>query len=190
MSPTASPLSANRSMAVLPEVGRRAGSPVGSLPTSGRRRRSGMVRLLVAAGALVALAGCTVPSNAPTAYDDAVKANFVQGCVGDIPETNNTTTTLAASDFCGCAYDIFVDQVPFNDDARSAFPNYPTDAPTFTTFNDELTKSDTPQSVWETLPQPVRDDLATCPVPPGPVAPGGTSTTTPGNESTTTTAAG
>ena len=190
MSPTATTLSANRSMDARPLAGSAAGSSGGLLPTAGRRRRAGVTRLLVAVGAVVALAGCTVPSNAPTAYDDAVKANFVQGCVGDIPETNNTTTTLAASDFCGCAYDIFVDQVPFNDDARSAFPNYPTDAPTFTTFNDELTKSDTPQSVWETLPQTVRDDLATCPVPPGPVAPGGTSTTVATNESPTTTAVG
>lgn len=163
-----------------------------AVPVRDRRRRPTRVaRALVAAGAIVALAGCTVPSNAPTSYDDAVQANFVTGCVGNIPETNNTTTTLAPQDFCTCAYDVFVDQVPFNDDARSAFPNYPTDAPTFTTFNDELTKSDNPQSVWETLPQSIRDDLATCPLPPGPVAPGGTSTTdTTAAGETTTTAAG
>lgn len=147
-------------------------------------------RLLAAVGAVVALAGCSVPSNTPTTYDDAVRANFVQGCTGDIPETNNTTTTLAAEDFCTCAYEVFVDQVPYNDDARSAFPNYPAEAPTFTTFNDELSKSDTPDSVWDTLPQSVRDDLATCPLPPGPVAPEGASTTTTASAETSTTAAG
>lgn len=147
-------------------------------PGPGRRRGARLAAALGAAGAVVLLVGCTVPSNAPATYDDAVRTNFVQGCVGDIPETNNTTTTLAPADFCGCAYEVFVDQVPFNDDARSAFPNYPADAPTFSTFNDDLSSSDNPQSVWESLPQSVRDDLATCPLPPGPVAPDGTSTTT------------
>ena len=156
------------------------------------RRPTGVARALFAAAAVVALAGCSVPSNTPAAYDDAVKANFIEGCSGNIPETGNTTTTLASADYCSCAYDVFVDQVPFNDDARDAFPDYPSEAPTFTAFNDELTRSDNPQSVWEKLPQSVRDDLATCPVPPGPVAPGGGSTTTtaaPEETTTTTTAA-
>lgn len=151
------------------------------------RRSARRTPLIVAAVAVLALAGCTVPSNAPTAYDDAVKANFVQGCVGDIPETGGTTTTLAPADFCACAYDVFVAQVPFNDDVRGSFPNYPADAPTFTSFNDELAQSDNPQSVWETLPQSVRTDLDACPLPPGPVAPGPGAAPT---DTTATTAAG
>jgi len=176
--------------AASPGGGAVLGAP--GTPRAGRRRRRSSARpvlVALAAGALLALVGCSVPSNAPTTYDDAVRANFVQGCTGDIPETNNTTTTLAAADFCSCAYEVFVDQVPFNDDARSAFPNYPSDAPTFTTFNNDLGSSDTPQSVWEDLPESVRGDLATCPLPPGPVAPDGASTSTAPSE-TTTTAAG
>jgi len=167
-----------------------ASASAGGAIRRGRRGQRGTLLALVAAAAVV-LAACSVPSNAPTAYDDAVRANFVTGCVGDIPETNNTTTTLAASDYCSCAYEVFVAQVPFNDDARPAFPNYPSDAPTFTTFNDDLAKSDDPSSVWDSLPQSVRDDIDRCPLPPGPVAPGGgTSSSTAPAESTTTTAAG
>jgi len=171
-------------------AGRPAAAAHAAAPAAGRRPARRVARILAAVAVVAALAGCSVPSNTPTTYDDAVRANFVQGCTGDIPETNNTTTTLAAGDFCTCAYEVFVDQVPYNDDARAAFPNYPTDAPTFTTFNDELSSSDTPESVWETLPQSVRDDLATCPLPPGPVAPGGGSDTTSATAAETTTTAG
>jgi hypothetical protein len=189
MPPIATPFNESTAPTCANGAAPKVGRPVPAVA----RRRSGrrVSQVLAAVGVVAALAGCSVPSNTPTAYDDAVRANFVQGCTGDIPETNNTTTTLAAEDFCTCAYEVFVDQVPYNDDARAAFPNYPADAPTFTTFNDELSKSDTPDTVWDTLPQSVRDDLATCPLPPGPVAPDGASTTTTqASAETTTTAAG
>lgn len=139
-----------------------------------------------AAAVLLAAAGCSVPSNTPSAYDDAVKASFIEGCTGDIPETGGTTTTLAAADFCGCAYEVFADLVPYNDDARtdSVYSGYPADAPTFTKFNDELNKSDDPGAVWATLPESVRQELDRCPLGSGPLAP----TTTAGPATTTTAA--
>lgn len=129
--------------------------------------------LIASAVVLLAAAGCSVPSNTPSGYDDAVRANFVEGCTGDIPETGGTTTTLAAADYCECAYEVFEDLVPYNDDARddSAYAGYPADAPTFTKFNDELSKADDPASVWATLPESVRQELDRCPLGSGPVAP-------------------
>lgn len=178
------------SHAIVPTATVATATAVDAPAVSHRRRTvSRVARVLAATVAVVGLVGCTVPSNNPTSYDEAVQSNFVQGCVGAVPETNNTTTTLASQDYCTCAYRVFEQQVPFDDGARSAFPNYPADAPTFTTFNKDLAKSDNPQSVWDTLPQSIRDDLATCPVPPGPVAPNASTTTTVAGE-TTTTAAG
>ena len=119
----------------------------------GAPRRRWLVAL--AATALV-VAGCSVPSNNPEGYGDAVRANFISGCTGDIPETGGTTTTLASGDFCSCAYEVFVDTMPYDDDARSAYAGYPSDGPTFTQFNDELGKSDNPADVWATLPATIR----------------------------------
>lgn len=129
--------------------------------------------LIASAVVVVAAAGCSVPSNTPSGYDGAVRANFIEGCTGDIPETGGTTTTLAAADYCECAYEVFEDLVPYNDDARndSAFAGYPADAPTFTKFNDELSKADDPASVWATLPESVRQELDRCPLGSGPLAP-------------------
>jgi hypothetical protein len=159
---------------------------------STRPVRRGMHRhrwlLAVAATAVVVAAGCTVPSNNPESYGDAVRANFISGCTGDIPETNATTTSLASGDFCSCAYEVFVDTMPYNDDARSAYAGYPSDGPTFTQFNDELGKSDNPADVWATLPAVVTDKLDACPVDAsGPVAP---TTTQAGAATTTSTPAG
>jgi hypothetical protein len=135
-----------------------------------RRWRSTMV---VAAISVLALAGCSVPSNTPEGYDAAVQANFVEGCTGDIPETGGTTTTLAPADYCECAYEVFVTAMPYNDDARddSAYAGYPSDAPTFTKFNDELGKADDPAAVWADLPSGVRQELDACSSNGGPLAP-------------------
>lgn len=150
-----------------------------------RRWRSALV---VSAVVVLAAAGCSVPSNSPSGYDAAVRANFIEGCTGDIPETGGTTTTLASTDFCECAYEVFVDLVPYNDDARedSAFAAYPADAPSFTKFNDELSKADDPATVYATLPENVRQELDRCPLGSGPLAP---TTTAPTNGQTTVTVA-
>lgn len=167
-----------------------APEPTGTETTRRTRspRRAGVVAAAVAAGLL--LASCSVPSNAPEAYSDAVQANFVTGCTGDIPETDGTTTSLAPSDYCTCAYGVFERLMPFNDDERtdSQYSGYPADAPVFTTFNSDLSSSDDPASVWAKLPATITDELASCPLGAGPLSP--TTTAAPAsNESTTTTAA-
>lgn len=58
------------------------------------------------------LAGCTEPSNAPTAYDDQTRANFVNGCTGGY---RGSDTTLAAQSTCECAYNWLVDNVSISD---------------------------------------------------------------------------
>ncbi len=158
--------------------------------TAAVRRSPRRIGLVLVACAALALTACTVPSNAPEAYSDAVRDNFVTGCTGNIPKTNNTTTSLAPTDYCGCAYETFEALVPFNDAERSdsQYSGYPADAPTFTAFNDELSKSDDPASVWSKLPQNVQERLTSCPLPPpGPLA--STSTTTAAASAVTSTTA-
>lgn len=108
-----------------------------------------------------AVAGCSVPSNAPDGYDDQVQASFVMGCTGDVPETDGTTTTLASTSSCECAYDVFVAQVPYDDDARDdeAYAGYPAEAPTFRTLDDE---ADGNAEASNDLPQDVRDAIGAC----------------------------
>jgi hypothetical protein len=76
-----------------------------------RPRRSLALGLVgVAALGLVACA----PDNTPTSYDAVAESSFLQSCTGDAPEYQGTTTTLAGSAYCGCAYQVFVENVPFN----------------------------------------------------------------------------
>ena len=44
------------------------------------------------------------PNNTPTSYDEVAASSFEQSCTGDAPEYNGTSTTLAGSDYCVCAY--------------------------------------------------------------------------------------
>jgi hypothetical protein len=106
---------------------------------SSRRAAIGLVG--VAALGLVACA----PSNVPTSYDDVAKSSFLQACSGDAPEFQGTTTTLAGSAYCGCAYDVFVQNVPYDqadkdnrrDDAGNlVFANY--SGKTYLEYNTEL----------------------------------------------------
>ena len=152
--------------------------------TTTPRRRVGAIAAALAAGLF--LGACSVPSNAPEGYGDPVQANFVTGCTGNIPETDGTTTSLAPSDYCTCAYDVFESLMPFNDDDRSdsQYSGYPADAPVFTTFNSDLSSSDDPASVWAKLPETITEELATCPLGAGPLSP--TTTAAAGGSSATT----
>lgn len=76
-------------------------------------------RSLVLALVLFAAAACA-PSNAPTGYTDVVKANFIAACTGDI---ESPSTTLASTGYCECAYQTFVDNVPYNDDDKAKRDN-------------------------------------------------------------------
>ncbi len=75
-----------------------------------RTPRARVAALAVAAGAFVA--GCTGPSNAPTAYDDQTRANFLAGCTGG---HRGADTTLASQSTCECAYLWFVENVSITD---------------------------------------------------------------------------
>lgn len=129
------------------------------IPMSRARGARWVLPLVLAA---VALAGCSVPSNAPEGYGDSVQEFFVQGCTGEVPETDGTTTTLASSQACApCAYDVFTEQVPYDDDARQeeAYAGYPADAPTFEDLNGDL--NDDPDAL-DRLPAEVLADLDRC----------------------------
>ena len=124
-------------------------------------------RTALAAVGVLALAGCTVPSNSPAAYDDDIEEFFVEGCTGDVPEADGTTTTLASSGDCECAYGVFVDMVPYDDDARQElteggdlrYAGYPEGAPTFEDLDSDPTDGETG---WDSLPADVREALDAC----------------------------
>ncbi len=135
-------------------------------------------RLLPLALGAVLLGGCSVPSNAPDAYDAQVQEDFVLGCTGDVGEVDGTTTTLASTSVCECSYQVYVDNVPYNDDAAGQPPFvgvWPEDAPVFTSLDSDLASD---QNAIEKLPQPVRDKLDECAGGPTPAASGEPSTAT------------
>ena len=124
-------------------------------------------RMALAAVGVLALAGCTVPSNAPAGYDDGVREFFLEGCTGDVPETDGTTTTLATSGECECAFGVFESMVPYDDDAREEltesgdlrYEGYPADAPTFSDLDTDPSEG---ESDWDALPTDVRAALDDC----------------------------
>ena len=67
--------------------------------------------------AALGLVACA-PDNTPKSYDDVARSSFMQACTGDAPAFDGTTTTLAGNTYCECAYEVFVDNVPFNDDDK------------------------------------------------------------------------
>jgi hypothetical protein len=146
----------------------RPGTPV---------RRRLVRRCAVALGAvavLVVATACNTPSNDPETYGAEVEENFVTGCTGDVGTIDGTTTTLAARSDCVCAYEVFVENVPFNDDARPQYAGYPGEAPTFTQLNADLASASDPGEVYRRLPQEILAKLTACyggTPPPGPVAP-------------------
>lgn len=112
--------------------------------------------------AALGLVACA-PNNTPTSYDDVAESSFLQSCTGDAPEYNGTSTTLAGPDYCGCAYQVFVENVPFNEDDKNnrvgadgqkVFANY--SGKTYLEYNTEL-KNDP-----NILAQDVVDKLDAC----------------------------
>jgi len=114
------------------------------------------------------LAGCQA-DNTPTSYNDLVKASFMAACTGDLPAIEGVTTTLAAKGYCGCAYDVFVNNVPYNKedkdnrDGGKKFSSYPGEARFFVDLERELTDDPAKINDPQVLPQIVRDELAKCP---------------------------
>jgi len=137
-------------------------------------------RLAIVAFGAVLLGGCSVPSNAPDAYDAQVQEDFVRGCTGDVGEFDGTTTTLVPANQCECSYQVYVDNVPYNDDAAGQPPFagvWPEGASVFTSLDGDLTRD---QNSIDKLPPPIRDLLAECA--------GGPTPSTSGESSTATTA--
>jgi hypothetical protein len=94
------------------------------------RRRAAIGAFGFAALGLVACA----PNNTPTSYDDVAESSFMQSCSGDAPEYNGTSTTLAGSDYCACAYQVFVQNVPFNQEDKDNRTN-PDGSKTFASYS-------------------------------------------------------
>jgi hypothetical protein len=119
---------------------------VHAVPTRGpvrpRPRRS--LALGLVGFAAMGLVACA-PNNTPTSYDEVAASSFEQSCTGDAPEYNGTSTTLAGSDYCVCAYQVFVENVPFNQEDKDTrrdsngqlvFANY--SGKTYVEYNTEL----------------------------------------------------
>ncbi|MFV0315608.1 MAG: hypothetical protein ACK5O2_01440 [Microthrixaceae bacterium] len=75
-------------------------------------------RLVVAIGATAAfVASCSVNPQ-PTSYGDDYEENFMLGCTGVDPDTNEVPEggqTLAPEKDCQCIYDGLVEKVPFEE---------------------------------------------------------------------------
>jgi len=139
-----------------------------------QRRRGAKLAGLVAGLGLV-LAACA-PSNTPQSYDDPlVQQNFLEGCTNKFVDVTDDTTftvtddtidddasAVASSDSsCTCMFKVFVESVPFNDDAK-ADPQYAGySGPTFTSLDKDL-DTDNPNGPFESLPQDVRNDISAC----------------------------
>jgi hypothetical protein len=158
-----------------------------------RSRPTRLASLGVAGLAAVLLSGCQV-DNTPKSYSDGngvVRTNFLATCTGKIPNAS-TTVLLATDDVCGCTFDVFQNQVPYNDDDRARIGTaYPQDKPTFEQLEKELANepskiNDLPSGVQDALGKckPQSPPTTTAGVQSGPVAPGSTTTTagtTPGS---------
>lgn len=120
-----------------------------------------LARLVPIALMASVMGGCRVPSNAPAGYDDLVETNFLNGCTGAVPASDGSTTTLASEDTCRCEYEVYRDEVPYDDGARvdERYTDYPAESPTFRDL--ELSLVDDPAKL-DTVPQEVRDALAGC----------------------------
>ncbi len=150
---------------------------------------------------LVGLAGCNTPSNTPEAYDSTVEDNYLNGCTATAPpastgETGESLGEGASQQYCQCAYNWFVNNVPYSDDppvdGEDAAPSNPAFADfSFKTINKDL--QDDPSS----MPQAIQTGLAeACGTSEVPATPATTTPTTagaevdPDNDSTTTSVPG
>lgn len=143
--------------------------------SSSPRSRRGL--LASAALGAVLLAGCAGPTNAPTSYDASVQDSFLATCTGDVGTVDSTTTTLATSGYCQCAYQVYVDNVPYDDNARndSTYAGFPSDADTFSKLDEQLKSNpaEPPDGAKKTLDL-VNPKLASCPKSGESVTPGTT----------------
>lgn len=107
-------------------------------------------------GALV-LGGCSVPSNAPDAYNEQTRSNFVLGCSKSAPEADDyddeSDATTVPQDNCECRYEWITENIPYDSEQRDndeAFAGY--DGPTFESLDEKAGSG-------EALPKNILDQL-------------------------------
>lgn len=141
----------------------------------------------------LALAGCS-HDNTPSGYDDGYlpQKNFLEGCTNYLYNVDGTgsdaTLTISGTQAssenpaggsdsqCRCQYQVFVNQVPYNDAAKGEQQYAGYQGPTFVGLNKDL-KGDNPQDALNKLPDSVKNALNGC-VNSGPSAGGSTGSTT------------
>jgi len=148
-----------------------------STPLRGRIR---FATLGAAALLVIGLSGCSA-SNVPKAYNTITEQNFLELCTnnyfnitGEVtdssgegpidPALSQTSSTVKADISaptaiqCVCQYNVFVNQVPINDDPQNVKSGY--NGPNFSDLNGKL-KTD-PEGAWATVPTSVTDGLTKC----------------------------
>jgi len=156
--------------------------PTGTVRRTRRFRAGGAVGLALLG---LSLAGCA-PDNTPKEYGADVEKSFVEFCSGNINPVDGVTTTIATNTYCRCAYNVFKDNVPYNDeDKTSRFSGkYADDKPTFLALNNDLQND--PGKI-DQLPDDVKNKLRACPKVEENITSGSVpSGTTPGTAATTT----
>jgi hypothetical protein len=134
-------------------------------PRTARWRHHPVQTAAFAVLGLVVLAGCTT-DNTPKAYNDIVRASFVAACTGDVPAVDGVTTTLASTTYCRCAYDVYANNVPYNNDDKDNRDNGRLKGYGGKVFVDlEAELKDDPNKINDdsVVPKSVRDQLAACP---------------------------
>lgn len=143
-----------------------------------RRRPLPPLTVGLAVSALIALSACA-PNSTPSSYNDLAANAFELACTGDAPEYNDTTTTLAGSSYCRCAYAVFVENVPYDGDDQAArvdndghqvFASY--SGKTYLQYNAEMRDDPNilPDDIMSRLEQCEISTSATAEVPPVSVA--------------------
>ena len=107
-----------------------------------RPRRSLALGLVGFAGARTG--GVRAEQHARPPTTTSPQNSFLQSCTGDAPEYNGTSTTLAGTDYCGCAYQVFVENVPYNDEDKTEPPRPRTASRVFANYSGKTTSSTTP----------------------------------------------
>ncbi len=163
---------------LIPKSSARAGQV--RVPVTGRMTRLAGIAIV----GLVVLTGCHT-DNTPTTYGDEVKAAFTSTCEGNVQVSEGTTTSIAPPAYCVCAYGVFEQNVPFNDDDKknrdngAKFANY--SGKVFVDIEKDLKDEPEKYNDNSVLPQNVRDMVAACPKTSENVTTGTTPGSTPGS---------
>lgn len=149
---------------------------------STRPKRSAIGVVLVLA--LFGLAACSAPSNAPSDYDALTESNFMDGCTAVSPPPDTTSLGTGASQaYCQCAYNWFVDNVPYDTGNPETF-----DGTTFKSLSSKL--GDSPADMPEAIQTGLANDCGTSAEPKDPPTTTPTTVGAEASQTTTTSVAG